>query len=389
MENTSSFQLANSSQQMLESIYQQFSKHGILVVGYSEYQSSLGKVFDFYVEKPVGKDAFSNIYKFFIENHHYMVLQIKSERPVLRFLPIPERGIPFKQVLTITTFFTVGLTGYGLASGFAEIASKLGIPIGLNPFATALVYTLLFLLALGVHELGHVFSSKREGVLIEGPIFIPAPPIQLGFIGTFGAVIMMKTLPPSRRDLARLGISGPLSGVLAGLLIGVVGVFSSVSIPYEKAVELAEAGEIGAMPLTTLGLELLLMLKPVNGEVLLIHPLLFITYIIFIVTFLNLLPIGQLDGGHVLRSLMSPRAHEKLGKIVIALLAVTGLSLMLMNYAAGYYYLLLSLVVFILRGFIAKGQHPGSADQYDDERPWHYLIPYVVLLVLVTPIPVG
>ncbi len=374
---------------MLESIYQQFSKHGILVVGYSEYQSSLGKVFDFYVEKPVGKDAFSNIYKFFIENHHYMVLQIKSERPVLRFLPIPERGIPFKQVLTITTFFTVGLTGYGLASGFAEIASKLGIPIGLNPFATALVYTLLFLLALGVHELGHVFSSKREGVLIEGPIFIPAPPIQLGFIGTFGAVIMMKTLPPSRRDLARLGISGPLSGVLAGLLIGVVGVFSSVSIPYEKAVELAEAGEIGAMPLTTLGFKLLLMLKPVNGEVLLIHPLLFITYIIFIVTFLNLLPIGQLDGGHVLRSLMSPRAHEKLGKIVIALLAVTGLSLMLMNYAAGYYYLLLSLVVFILRGFIAKGQHPGSADQYDDERPWHYLIPYVVLLVLVTPIPVG
>ncbi|WP_448577753.1 site-2 protease family protein [Thermosphaera sp.] len=374
---------------MLESIYQQFSRHGISVVGYSEYQSVFGRVFDFQVEKPVGKDVFSKIYRFFIENHRYMVLQIRSEPPVLRFLPIPERRIPFKQLLTITTFFTVGLTGYGLASGFAEVASKLGIPIGLDPFATAVVYTLLFLLALGVHELGHVFSSKREGVLIEGPIFIPAPPIQLGFIGTFGAVIMMKTLPPSRRDLARLGISGPLSGVLAGLLIGIIGVFSSVLIPYDKAVELAEAGEIGAMPLTTIGLELLLMLKPTNGEVLLIHPLLFITYIIFIVTFLNLLPIGQLDGGHVLRSLMSASAHEKLGKVVVALLAVSGMFLLLMNYAAGYYYLMLSLVVFILRGFVAKGQHPGSADQYDDEKPWIYLIPYLVLLIMVTPIPVG
>jgi Zn-dependent protease len=389
MENTSSSPLVSSSPQILESIYQQFSKHGILVVGYSEYQSNYGRVFDFYVEKPIDKGDFSKIYRFFIENYRYMVLQIRGERPVLRFLPIPERTIPFKRLLTITTFFTVGLTGYGLASGFAEIASKLGIPTGLNPFATAALYTLLFLLALGVHELGHVFSSKREGVLIEGPIFIPAPPIQLGFIGTFGAVIMMKTLPPSRKYLARLGISGPLSGVLAGLLVGIIGVFNSLTIPYDKAVELAEAGDIGSMPLTTIGLELLLILRPLNGEVLLIHPLLFITYIIFIVTFLNLLPIGQLDGGHVLRSLMSPRAHEKLGKMVIALLAVVGLSLLLLNYVAGYYYLMLSLVVFILRGFVAKGQHPGSANQYDEDKPWHYLIPYLVLLVIVTPIPIG
>ncbi|MEM0506327.1 MAG: site-2 protease family protein [Thermosphaera sp.] len=389
MENTSSYQSADSSRLMLESIYQQLSRRGVSVVGLSEYQSVYGKVYDFYIDRPLDKDSFRLLYRFFVENYRYMITQLKSDTPILRFLPIPSKTIPFKRFLTMLTVITVGLTGYGLASGFLDIASKLGLSTGLDVYLTTLLYTLLFLAALGFHEFGHMVSSKREGVLIEGPIFIPAPPIQLGFIGTFGALIMMKTIPPSRRDLARLGISGPLFGVVAGALIGIVGVFNSISIPLEDATKLAEAGEIGSIPITTLGLELLLRLRPLESEVLLIHPLLFITYIIFIVTFLNLLPIGQLDGGHVLRSLLSPRAHEKLGNIVIVLLASIGVFLILANYSAGFYYLMLSLVVLLLKRFVAKGQHPGSADHYDNERPWFYLIPYIAMLIIVTPIPIG
>ncbi len=345
-------------------------------------------VYEFVLEKPVSDEVFYRIYRSLVYRG-YMPIQLDfNGEPVLRIIPLKKRKTGLKRlVLTILTILTVGLTGYGLTESFYSLYG------GLDPLSTTLwsiLYVVLFLGTLALHELGHLVMAKKYSVPASGPYFIPAPPIQLGFIGTLGAVISLEGLPPNRKSLGLLGIAGPLAGFLTATLICVIGILLSPTISVEKAEEMIESGELSEIPYMPLIFLLLLSIKQTSvNEVLIIHPLAFIAFIIYVVTFLNLMPIGQLDGGHVVRVFTSALVHSIIGNVVIMAMAISGLMITLMGYN-GLFYIVLSIILLVFKMIFGSRPHPGSANMYSrvDKVDYMILTLYIVLVILCAPIPV-
>ncbi|HWR97867.1 MAG TPA: site-2 protease family protein, partial [Candidatus Methanoperedens sp.] len=175
------------------------------------------------------------------------------------------------------------------------------------------------LLILGAHESAHFLTSRRHGVRSTLPLFIPAPTL----VGTFGAVIRIESPIPDRRSLLEIGLAGPLAGFLVALPLGVAGLrLSHVALPVSGGDGAATGLGLGSSLVFTL-LERA-VLGPLPGEAsLVLHPVAFAAWIGFFVTAINLLPIGQLDGGHVLYAL-TERRQEGISRGALLALAPLG-----------------------------------------------------------------
>lgn len=171
--------------------------------------------------------------------------------------------------------------------------------------AEAMLYGSIFfafplLLILGTHEMGHYLMARRHKVAASLPFFIPSiPPL-----GTFGAVISMREPIPDKRALLDIGIAGPLSGLAITIPIAVIGLW--LTDIGARTISVAETGGsiLVSFPLLY---EIVSMFVPVQSGVAL-HPMAFAAWVGFFVTALNLLPAGQLDGGHVARALLGENA---------------------------------------------------------------------------------
>jgi membrane-associated protease RseP (regulator of RpoE activity) len=182
------------------------------------------------------------------------------------------------------------------------------------PFSAAL------LVILGAHEFSHYVTSHRHGVRASLPMFIPAPTLA----GTFGAVIRIDSRIPDRRSLLEIGVAGPLAGFLVAVPIAVTGLRLSHVVAHSAAA--VGGGEPGIGLGSSLIFSLLerVVLGPLPREAsLVLHPVAFAAWIGFFVTAINLLPVGQLDGGHVLHALAG-RRQEGISRAVILLLAPLG-----------------------------------------------------------------
>jgi membrane-associated protease RseP (regulator of RpoE activity) len=196
---------------------------------------------------------------------------------------------------------------------------------GVNPLKDPwLVYkgipfSFTLLLILGTHEMGHYLVSRRHHLDVTLPFFIPAPPIPF-IIGTFGAFIRIRSPIMDKRALVDVGCSGPLTGVLVSIPIILVGLkLSTVSV-------MPGTGE-GLVLGEPLLFQLLswLVLGPLTPEhQVLLHPVAFAGWIGLLVTALNLLPVGQLDGGHVAYALF-PEYHRRVSLGCLGLLVICGL----------------------------------------------------------------
>ena len=361
-----------------------FSKAGVSVVEFREYTFFV----DVVIDKPISSETFRKIYIELLNAHNVLAFQLKSEKPVIRLIPFVHRSsilIKYRWVLSAIAFTTIFLTGYGFAESLTAIVGPTSFTYTL---LNSVLYAVLFSLVLLVHEVGHLYVSRRSGVIVEGPVLIPAPPIQLGFLGTFGALIFAKTPPCSRRDLARMGLFGPLFGFVAATLVGVLGVFLSPTISYGEALRLIEEGVLTSLNFTSLGFYLITLIRPLKPtDVLILHPVLFVTYVVYFITFLNLLPIGQLDGGHVLRSITGSRVFNFISMLVPTTLLSVGLLLLLLRFEASIY-LGLGVVALVLYLVLGKRGHPGVANQYDESKCYYCIVAYIVLLVLTAPIPI-
>lgn len=154
------------------------------------------------------------------------------------------------------------------------------------PFALTLITILL------VHEAGHYVMCVRHGVSASLPYFVPAPPL-FPLVGTFGAFIRIRSRFPNRTALFDIGAAGPWAGFVVALVATAVGLSRSAVLPYppETAVELGDS------LLTTMLTWLVLDVEPTR---VVLHPIALAGWFGLFVTSLNLLPVGQLDGGHVL-----------------------------------------------------------------------------------------
>ncbi len=259
------------------------------------------------------------------------VLQRMDGRIVLRVVPKPivkPSNIYINWILLFATIATTFVTGYLLS------------PEAINPLIGGATFTIAMMAVLGTHEMGHKITANRRGMEATLPYFIPGPPP----FGTFGAVIMQKSLPANKDALFDIGADGPIAGFVIATIVSIIGLTLVIPTPHlEGATPLQIPLLWGFLARLLQGLKLMPIASA--GQDLLLHPVTFAAWAGIIVTMLNLLPAAMLDGGHVARSV----AGEKVR------LGLTGLSIAYLLFE-GFY------PMGILVLFMAMYKHPGPLD---------------------------
>jgi membrane-associated protease RseP (regulator of RpoE activity) len=197
----------------------------------------------------------------------------------------PRRGIPLLNAALLgATLITTAAAGAVWDN--ADIQSHPGTIVRGLPFGLTLLAILL------VHEAGHYLMCVRHGVNASLPYFVPAPPL-FPLVGTFGAFIRIRSRFPNRKALFDIGAAGPWAGFVVALAAVIIGLGRSTirTAPLDSAVEL---GDSLLLKLITW---LMLDVDPMYVE---LHPIALAGWFGLFVTSLNLIPVGQLDGGHVL-----------------------------------------------------------------------------------------
>ena len=225
-----------------------------------------------------------------------------AEKVILRIPKIPR----VHWILLLLTIFTTLLAG-AIMEGAQIFSNPLEIFKGI-PFS----FTLLFIL--GTHEFGHYYYAQKHRVDATLPYFIPAPPF-LFLIGTFGAFIKIKS-PIYRKDaLLQIGAAGPIAGFIIAVPALIIGLLLSEVIEKNDIQGAIILGDSILMKILTF------ITHPglLESQDIMLHPIAFAGWIGLLVTMLNLLPIGQLDGGHIAYAMLGEK-QDIIGKLAFFLL---------------------------------------------------------------------
>jgi Zn-dependent protease len=232
-------------------------------------------------------------------------------------------------------------------------------------FLDALKYASAIMTILLCHEMGHFLQARRCGVHASLPYFIPFP---FSPIGTFGAVIVMEPRKGNRRDIFDIGISGPIAGLVPTMIFLVLGLhWSKVDVLPPDAIRFGD-------PLLVQWLVSWIFGPIPPGYDVMMHPVAFAAWVGLLITSLNLIPVGQLDGGHVAYGMFRSRAHA-VARIVLVAAIVAALSF---NYWQQWWPMLLLLCFLGTR-------HPPTSD---DAVPLG-LLRYLLGILIFAFVPLG
>ena len=260
------------------------------------------------------------------------------------------------------------------------------------PFAVSLLAILL------AHEFGHYFVGRARGAAVSLPYFIPLPP-PFSPLGTMGAFIQLKELPKNKRALFDLGIAGPLAGLVVAVPVLLYGLAHSSLTTIQAAplgfqegnsllyllAKYVVFGKLLPAPANLTGLPLLLHWVtfffvgrplPVGAADVLINPVAWAGWAGLLVTFLNLIPAGQLDGGHVLYAVFGERVR-KVWPFILGAMVLLGL------FWAGWW-LWAALIFFFGR---VHAEPLDAITPLDPRRKMIAVLMLVVFLLVFMPIP--
>lgn len=232
-------------------------------------------------------------------------------------------------------------------------------------------YSIAIMLILLGHELGHYFMSRRHGIRATLPYFLPFP---FSPFGTFGAVIRMEGATPSRKALFDTGVAGPLTSLVLSIPAIVIGLKLSKIVP---TAQLKEGTLRLADPLFFSFIQRLVIGEVPEAYDIILHPIGYAGWVGLFVTALNLLPIGQLDGGHIAYALFGRRSR------IIFLIAITVMAFFTVFYNPGW---ILLLILFIIFGF----RHPAPMDDFtplDWKRKLIGALAFTAFIASFTPAP--
>jgi membrane-associated protease RseP (regulator of RpoE activity) len=247
------------------------------------------------------------------------------------------------------------------------------IVVGL-PFSAALLGIL------GVHEFGHYTFGRRHGMPVSLPYFIPVPPVPPFLLGTLGAVIRLRGAIRDRRALFDMAVAGPLAGLVVAVPVYVLGLKLSSVVRVSPAG--AEGGylQFGDALLPKLLERLTLGALPPDFDIML-HPVGVAAWFGFFVTALNLIPAGQLDGGHIVYALFG-RQHALISKLAVGGLVAIGLAFGSVNW------LVWAILIVTLMGF----RHSPTMDDItplDGRRRALGIFALILLVLLLPPVPLS
>jgi membrane-associated protease RseP (regulator of RpoE activity) len=233
-----------------------------------------------------------------------------------------------------------------------------------------LSFSIPLLCILGVHELGHYFACRHWNVRATLPYFIPVPYPPF-LIGTAGAVIRIKSPIPNKKALMDIGAAGPIAGFVVAITVSLIGLTMSRPVPVGM---LDEGGILFGDSLLFKGMVYLIFGKQQD---VMLHPVAFAGWVGLLATFLNLLPIGQLDGGHITYALFR-RGHFVIARMMtlfLMFLAVGGPLLNLGEFSA--FWLLWAVLTFFLR------RHPAPYDFFTPLDTRRKIIGYSCLAIFI------
>lgn len=294
-------------------------------------------------------------------------------------------------LLTIGTTLTSGALLQGIDPWGLESRTLSGIPlwwptrVSLSQLLSGASFSFPFMAILLLHEWSHRIAARRYGVRASLPFLIPFP-AHVSVVGTLGGFIRLRSAIPSRRALLDVGLSGPLASLLLSVPILALGLLLSVpsELPVREGLPFVilfqdipiRLGE----PMLTQGLMALLPVET-EGAALHLHPLAFAGWLGLILTFLNLLPLGQLDGGHILYAL-HPGRQRWWSRATVGIFLVLGFL-----WAGWWAWAVVMLVLG--RG---RALPPDAVDAEPAPDPWRRGLAWIVmasLLLLLPPIPIS
>ncbi len=376
------------------------------VAGTSELPTIINKFFNVaeslrdegYVEYIVisSKDdinnSFDKLYDELIILNYYPILYNAGGIAVLRVMngrkphtntykvPLMLFGLTLASVF-ITSYFIVG----GFYGGLGGMSGK--------PAQSSIIYEMLFftlsvIFPLMMHELGHWFVVRRSNIPASYPLFIPAPFISP--LGTFGAIAMMKFLPKNLTYLLRLGISGPLLGFITSLTFFTVNYLLSPKLPAETVLAALNEGLLRYVEVIPLSAYLVINLTTASntGFITVLSPAAYASLIMILIHFINLLPIGQLDGGHVIRGITSVKTHSIVSTTTALTMILISLTFTLLFGNAFIWLGVFAVLALFISGF---RPHIGAANMLYNSTPRDVKVRivfiYALLLIFSAPLP--
>lgn len=230
--------------------------------------------------------------------------------------PSSRRRRPLPPVVNLVFFALTGVTTLiaGTVMTLEDYTWATLRDISLSPsyWTLGLPYALGVLSILGAHEMGHYLACRYYRIDASLPFFLPAPHL----FGTFGAIIRIRAPITNRRALFDIGVAGPIAGFVVAVPVLLIGLAHSTPIQQPPT-----PGDIGLTPCLLLELLYPLFFDPGPGMSVRLDPMFAAAWLGLLATSLNLLPIGQLDGGHMLYALSRPlhRAVSRIGVWVLCL----------------------------------------------------------------------
>jgi len=272
------------------------------------------------------------------------------------------------RILFVVTVIMVLIDGY-YRTDFVNSLSFIG-----NPTEMSILYAFSLIGILGVHESGHLIAARKHKIRTTWPYFIPGVPV-FG-IPTFGALIQSRGLTINRDILFDVAIAGPIAGLVIAIIVCIFGAYTSPEISNELAGELFKESQLMKMNLPILmSISLDIFEKGGEDTEVIMSPIMFAAWLGFLITFLNLLPAWQLDGGHMARSLFGKKWHQIATYASMGVLAVLG-----------YWFMAVFILVLSTRSQDAKPLDDISPLTKNRKKMF---VVVIILGILCAPLPSG
>jgi len=294
----------------------------------------------------------------------------KSDEYVIEIVKKPKfntKGVEWNIALFILTIISTIATGAVIWASREHESPDAILRILVSPYYLsrgALFFSLPLMAILGTHEMGHYLMAKHHGIAASLPFFIPLPP-GISIFGTMGAFISLREPMSDKKALFDIGIAGPIAGLLVAIPVTIIGIM--LTTPSTNTPDPGEG------PNLIIGVPLLYrwIAEAVPHEGGSIHPTAFAGWVGLFITALNLLPAGQLDGGHVARALLGDRAHY--------LSYATILAMVLMGFLFFTGWFLFAMLILLL-----GARHPPPLNDLSKLDKKRVVVGVVGLLILVT-----
>ena len=252
-------------------------------------------------------------------------------------------------IATLGTIFFSGYVGFMNTQILREVLLK-----DANPYLQAGLFAVCLFSIIGIHESGHLLVCRKYNMDFTLPYFIPGPPP----FGTFGAVVSLRSAPTNRNQLFDLGFAGPFAGFIATVIISILSFLLAFQVTVQQAMawEQQKLVQQAFWPMYPLLFDILqpIVRPTLEGYSLILTQIELAAWVGSLLTFLNILPVWELDGGHISRAIFGPKGHRIASAIGILVL-----------FATGYWFF----GIFILFWMFATRRGMAGAEPLDDVSP--------------------